>query len=187
MFGHTNNITINRWLAGKDIYISSLVQFCNYFKTDILSFFTYEGKTFNTNIGDIIKLEKAGLDIQELLRQNNIDPCTPEDSLVRAQDELPTDDPSHPHYTKQPASIGTNNWMDNMPASYLDQFIKFQCNAHEHERQMLEQQRIDMQSIIDDKDKQIKRLEKEVKRLLSVERASKPYFGAVADDSATNG
>lgn len=184
-FGYTNNKTVDRWIAGNDIYVASLVNICNTFRIDLLSFFTYEGKTFNTNLGDIIAMEKAGINLRNVIEEHNVKPCSYNDfrtlSPLTPHDATPADDPKHPsrHTT---SAIGTSEQLQSMPTEFIDRIIAMQCQAHEHERQMLEQQRADMQTIIDDKDKQIAKLEKELKRLRVIERASKPYMGIVADD-----
>lgn len=186
-FGYTNNITVERWMAGKDIYTTSLIHLCNTFKLDLLSFFTYEDRAFQTNLGNIIAMEKAGLNLHDILIEKGVAPCQFDDfrtlSPLTPHEPLPAEDPTHPRHHTQPASIGSTP-ASTMPSDVLDRMIAFQCNAHEHEKQMLEQQRRDMQAIIDDKEKQIAKLEKELKRLRVIENASKPYMGIVADDSS---
>lgn len=169
MLGQTNNITVNRWLGGCDIYVNALVNLCNMLQLDLLSFFTYNGQPLQTSLADIIRLEQSGLNLRQILEEKGVNPATEQESHT-----LPTE----PHSSPTP----TQPNIQSLPTELLDRMIAIQCQAHEHERQMLEQQRADMQTIIDDKDKQIAKLEKELKRLRVIERASKPYMGIVADD-----
>ena len=187
-FKYTNNTTVNRWLDGNDIYIASLLFICNQFNLDLLSFLNYDGKCFKTNLGDIIALEKAGLNLREILEEKGVEPCTFAESQTLSpltpHDPLPTEDPSHPRHTPRQSAIGEPDNTATLPSSLIDKIVEMQCKAHEHEREMLEQQRRDMQTIIDDKDKQIAKLERELNRLKKQNPAPVSYFtGMIADDS----
>lgn len=43
-FGYSNDVTINRWEKGEDIYVSKLEEICNLTKTSILEFFEFDEK-----------------------------------------------------------------------------------------------------------------------------------------------
>lgn len=178
--GQSNNITIDRWLKGYDIYTTSLVNLCNLFHLDILSFLTYDDKSFKTNMGDIIKMEQAGLDLRDLLKEKEVEPCTFDE--CRTLSDATPHDPSSIN-TTYPATPSIGQYSTPTPEAFIDKLIAFQCQAHEHERQMLEQQRQDLQTVIDDKDRQIAALQKELNRMKKQKPATTPYFGMVADDS----
>lgn len=167
IFNHTNNISINRWLEGNNIYTHSLLGLCNLLKLDLLSFFTYNGKTFQTNFGDIVRMEEAGLNLRDFLTEHGVTPCDFNESRTLSQqtphEPFAIEDPSHPLYKPIPPAIGTSD-TPKFPSEILDYIIKLQCNATEHERVALEQQREDLNAIIDEKERQISKLGKELKQ-----------------------
>ena len=178
LFRQTNNLTVNRWISGGDIYLSSLLTIVNTFGIEFMSFFSHDGHPFATRIADIALMEEAGLRLPDILQQHGIEPTSDSPSAQRRHTaDTGTAEGGNPPTAQHIAGA------EILPGDILDRFLKFQCAAHEHEQQALQRQQDLYQQMIADKDKQIASMEKELKRLRVIENASIPYHSMAADDS----
>lgn len=162
LFKQTNNVTVERWLAGKDIYLGSLLTISNTYKLDLLSFFDHDGKPFSTTIEEIVRMEDAGLTLKDLLREKDLDMDDKECNTLSGTATTPSTTASQEQEQKSAAeSIAI------LPTDILDKFIDMQTRAYTHEQASLNQQRQDLQIVIEHKDALIAELQKEIKKLRS--------------------
>lgn len=187
LFSQTNNIVLNRWLSGKDLYVSSLLKICNAYDMDLLSFFQLGGHSFTTTLHDLLKFEEAGLKLTDVMREKGIDPANVKKYRSLAKDVNTTTDtvPAKPNdlKDKQPedeAEAQTGGYA-TMSADILDRFVQMQTSAYAHEQEALRQLRADMQMIIDRQDAQIKELQKELKKYKHAAAGIK--FSMMQDDT----
>lgn len=72
LFCQSNSVTAQRWLDGKDIYLSNLVKIVNHFNLDLLNFFEYKGHCFRTTLEELARVESAGVDVGALTINSSI-------------------------------------------------------------------------------------------------------------------
>lgn len=162
LFKQTNNLTVDRWLAGKDIYLGSLLTICNTYKLDLLSFFNHNGKPFGTTIEEIACMEEAGLTLKDLLKEKGLEVEDNECNTLSGTSPVPT--------AQTPATSEQQRAAENiaaLPTDILDRFIDMQTRAYSHEQASLNQQRQDLQIVIAHKDALIADLQRELKKLRS--------------------
>lgn len=170
-FKQTNNVTVERWINGNDLYTSPLARLCSYYNLDLLSFFQHDGKPFSTTTQDIIAMEEAGLSLRDLMREHGVEPCK-ESEMRTLIDEFsnPSAAPAEPE-RERTVTFETPATEPNAPATttiapeeIIDRFIEFQTKAYTHEQESLERQRKAMQAIIDRQDATIAELKKELRK-----------------------
>lgn len=66
-----------RWLSGADMNTSTLTKLCSHLHLNLLSFFTYYGHEFATELENLYRLEKAGLSVADILTEHGIRPYNP--------------------------------------------------------------------------------------------------------------
>lgn len=168
-FNQTNNVTVERWISGNDIYSTPLARLCSYYNLDILSFFLHDGKPFRTATQDIILMEEAGLNLRDLMREHGVEPCK-ESEMRTLIDEFHNTSaaPAEPARTitfdAPAASPDAPAAPAIAPEDIIDRFIEFQTKAYSHEQESLERQRKAMQEIIDRQDATIAELKKELRK-----------------------
>lgn len=67
-----------RWLSGADMNSSTLSKLCSHLHLNLLSFFTYYGHEFATELENLYRLEKAGLSVADILAEHGISPYSPD-------------------------------------------------------------------------------------------------------------
>lgn len=183
MFSQTNNLVINRWLNGSDIYVGSLLKICNAYEMDLLSFFKLNGHTFKSTLHDLMKFEESGLSLKDVMLERGIEPTSikkyrslSEDVEITMSTTAAT--PNDLKQTKEePADEQTDktkNGYATMSADILDRFVQAQTAAYAHEQASLQRQREDMQKIIDHQEETIKGLQKELKKYKRAAAGIKP-------------
>lgn len=162
LFNQTNNLTVDRWLSGKDIYLGSLLTICNTYRLDLLSFMLHDNKPFATTVEDIALMEDAGLNLRDIMKEHGVELAQPGCYSLQADAPMPSlaamaAQPETPAPAPEPT-------ITNMPSDMIDKIILVQTRAYEHEQQSLKRQRADLQNIIERQDAEIAELKKELRK-----------------------
>lgn len=159
LFKYTNNVTVNRWANGKNIYIHNLLAICNEYKLDLLAFLKHNERPFTTTIEEIIAMENHGVRLKDLLKEKGIEyeQCQTIDDTTNCVSKTIADNPN-----KSNNEIHKTEFSNALlPEDIVDRIIKIQFEAFKHETQSLDRQQNIFEKQIEILNKRIYILEKE--------------------------
>lgn len=145
----TNPAIVKRMLGGTDIYVATLTNICSNLHLDLLSFFKYDNHTFKTNLENLYRLEKAGINVADLLNERGIDAYDPSvqghtvGAICEAREDVDR------RVEKQINIYNERN--TNEPLSLnevISKIDKMREQAYNHEKQALDKLRKEMQAEI---------------------------------------
>lgn len=162
-FHQTNNITINKYIAGGDIYVSKLLAFCNDRNVDLLQYFMHDGKPYYTNMCELAALEDAGIRVDDILRDRSI--------VVEPVRNIFHNETTEPTKTV-PIEASQQEETAKLESSQLEEgsFNNLLRQLHTHEREALDRQRQDLMTLVNYKDRIIAAKEEEICRLRDMVR-----------------
>lgn len=142
----SNSSTLHRWLLGGDMQVSALANVCSGVQLDLLSFFYYDGYKFQTKLENLYRFEKAGLSIEEILKERSIEPYhDPADhapkSLEKGTKRQETDTMIASAVSRQEERTRIQQKIIGQGVSIegiIDRISKVQAEAFHHEAQSLE-------------------------------------------------